>query len=472
VGFNLNGILGVWATSADNNSIVESMADALKHRGNLRRVESITGEKGGSVTLGCIWHEGTVKEFVRTRTTSVVVNGSFYETRSGTSAGRVLRRAGSVSALAAVSEATREIGGFAGLVGQRDRLFAFRDINGLKPLYLAHSPRLTAFASERKALWRVGFKRPEPVTPGSTIGLTRDGIAKRRIVQFSRPRERKVSFKQASDTVLRLLSTSIRRITRRAGKVCVAFSGGLDSALTAALATEAGVEIEAVSVGLAGSPEILTVEKFADQLGLPIRVETFQADSIEEYVRRVLWLIEEPNMMKLSVAIPLHWAAMVAARHGYDTILCGQGSDELYGGYSKYANTLGLRGREALRNQLYTSVIESSTVNYERDDQATSLFPVELRTPFADPDLIEFSLTIPSEFKVRDGTDVTRKWVLREVARKAEVPEDIVWRRKKAIQHGTGVEKAILKLAKRSGLKPEEYLHTTFRQVGMMESIP
>jgi len=52
------------------------------------------------------------------------------------------------------------------------------------------------------------------------------------------------------------------------------------------------------------------------------------------------------------------------------------------------------------------------------------------------------------------------------------VPEDIVWRRKKAIQHGTGVEKAIIKLAKSRGLKPEEYLSKTFREVSMMESIP
>jgi asparagine synthase (glutamine-hydrolysing) len=117
-------------------------------------------------------------------------------------------------------------------------------------------------------------------------------------------------------------------------------------------------------------------------------------------------------------------------------------------------------------------VIESSRVNYERDDQATSPFPVELRTPFADPDLIKFSLTIPSEFKVKDGDDVTRKWVLRDVARRVGVPEDIVWRRKKAIQHGTGVEKAIIKLAKSRGLRPDEYLSSTFEDVRRMESMP
>jgi asparagine synthase (glutamine-hydrolysing) len=242
--------------------------------------------------------------------------------------------------------------------------------------------------------------------------------------------------------------------------------------LTAAVAIKLGVTVEGISVGLPGSPEIMSVEKFADKMGLRITLETFASDSLEEYVRRVLWLIEEPNMMKLSVAIPLHWAAKVAAERGYETMLCGQGSDELYGGYNKYAATLRLRGRKALSDQLYESVIDSSKVNYERDDQATSPFAIELRTPFADPDLIRFSLTIPSEFKVKDGNDEIRKWILRDVARGVGLPEDIVWRRKKAIQHGTGVEKAIIKLAKAHGQGPEEYLSKTFQEVKMMETMP
>jgi asparagine synthase (glutamine-hydrolysing) len=270
----------------------------------------------------------------------------------------------------------------------------------------------------------------------------------------------------------RFVARSIKRITHFNGKIAVAFSGGLDSAVTAAVAKKVGVELEAVSVGLSGSSELSTVEKFAKELGVPITVETFTPDSLEEYIRRVIWLIEEPNLMKVSVAIPLHWAAKVAARRGCGLMLCGQGSDELYGGYYKYARTLDNKGRGALAAELYRSVIESSEVNYERDDQATSPFPIELRTPFADPDLIRFSLTIPSAFKVKEGNDQTRKWVLRNVAKMFGVPDDMVWRRKKAIQHGTGVENAIRKLGKSHGLTADEFLAKTYEEVKRMESMP
>jgi asparagine synthase (glutamine-hydrolysing) len=300
----------------------------------------------------------------------------------------------------------------------------------------------------------------------------RTKIVTKQIVRFTASQERKISLEEASSALRRLLSASVRRITSRAKRICVAFSGGLDSAVTAVMAKSLGVELEAISVGLEGSPEISSAERFADQLDLPITIERFNPASLEEYVKRVLWLIEEPNLMKLSVAIPLHWAAMVAAQRGYRIMLCGQGSDELYGGYSKYAATLRTKGRGAMKAQLYRSVIESSLVNYERDEQATSPYPIELRTPFSDQELIKFSLSIPSEFKVKDGEDVTRKWVLRDVAKRVGVSEEIVWRRKKAIQHGTGVEKAILKLAKSAGLRPDEYLSKSFADVIEMDSMP
>jgi asparagine synthase (glutamine-hydrolysing) len=277
---------------------------------------------------------------------------------------------------------------------------------------------------------------------------------------------------RASPLLVGLLRKSIQRTVKNNNGVAVAFSGGLDSSLTAALAKETGVSVELVTVGLPGAVELSSAEGYAKQIGLPLTMETFSPDSLAEYLRRVVWLIEEPNLMKVSIAIPLHWAAEVAARRGYRVVLCGQGSDELYGGYYKYAKTLDSRGRRALESELYRSVVESYIVNYERDDQATAPFGVELRSPFTDSDVIRFSLTIPSELKVKRGNDLMRKWALRTVGQNLGLPNEIAWRRKKAIQHGTGVEHAILKLAKREGLMPDAYLERIRAEVMTVESMP
>jgi len=281
-----------------------------------------------------------------------------------------------------------------------------------------------------------------------------------------------MTMEYAAAHLKRLLQRSITSITANVDRVAVAFSGGLDSAITALLAKQANLEVELVSTGLRDCTELQTVEKYAKALDLPISIETYDADSLEHFIRRIVWLIEEHDLMKVSIAIPLHWAALLAARRRHSVMLCGQGSDELYGGYYKYARILDNEGRRAALSALYRSIIEAPQVNYERDEQATCPAGVELRTPFANLDVIDFSFRIPLEFKVRIGNDQVRKWVLRTVALKAGLPEEMVWRRKKAIQHGTGVENAIRRLARKQKLTTDEYLTKVSNEISKLGEMP
>jgi len=420
-------------------------------------------------TIGCSSNDSLESHFLDSPDRALVLDGSFFQRQNHVRFAHESMKEHSVRE--AVSNLMAEPGEFAALGKLRNRLFAFRDPNGLKPLYFASSRRGVAFASERKALWKIGLRNARRLEPGYLHSVGKSGTKRTRIAPIKRLKERAITFEQATSQLTRLLQSSILRVTCGIDRVAVAFSGGLDSAVTAALA-KGNSKVELVSVGLSGSPELLTVEKYARELNLPISVESFEANSLESYVRRIVWLIEEPNLMKVSVAVPLHWAAMIAAKRGYGVMLCGQGSDELYGGYYKYARTLDTRGRSTLVNELHRSVIEAAQVNYERDEQATAPFGVELRTPFADLDVISFSLTIPSEYKVKTGNDITRKWVLRSVGRELGLPEDIAMKRKKAIQHGTGVENAIRRLAKSQNLTVDAYLAKIHTEVKDLESMP
>lgn len=459
--------------SGNPRELLDEMLLALKHRGTQTKTALLDVNAPFEASIGCASHTNPAAQLAESEKVTLVLEGSVFDVPRDQQVEQMRKRFANNSPMKAIAgQMATEPAAIACLCFRRKRLYAFRDLNGLKPLYYSRSRSIVALASERKALWRIGLNKPERILPGHLYTVNRLRVSKTRVAALPQPREKRMTISQATTDLKRLLMRSIKRITKDVDRVAVAFSGGLDSTVAAWLAKQANVEVELISVGLSGSPELQTAEKFASTLDLQVTLEPFSLDSLEEYVRRIVWLIEEPNLMKVSIAIPLHWAAKVAAQRGHRIMLCGQGSDELYGGYYKYARTLDARGHRALVTELNRSVIQSAEVNYERDEQATAPFNVELRTPFADLDIIRFSMTIPSDFKVKPGNDLTRKWVLRNVAKELGVPEEMVWRRKKAIQHGTGVENAIRKLAKAQGVTSDDYLLRIQEDVIEMESMP
>ena len=449
----------------DVKDLVNDMLSALKHRGSNDFILAYSNERP-QLGLGYASNNPR-KGFLESKLATVALDGIFFERNQRGQAQIALHKS-----LERFNSITKIPGAFAEVSMRSNTLSAVRDPIGLKPLYYSNKSDVTAIASERKALWRIGHTRTERILPGYLYTVKSQGLTRKCLFRFPRPHARSMTMNYAATRLKRVLQQSIRLITSDVDRVAVAFSGGLDSAITALLAKQANLEVELISTGLEGSSELQTVEKYAKALDLPITIETYDADSLGYFIRRVLWLIEEPDLMKVSIAIPLHWASTLAARRGHSVMLCGQGSDELYGGYYKYARILDNEGKSALVSALYRSIIEAPQVNYERDEQATCPSGVDLRTPFANLDVIDFSFRIPLEFKVKTGNDLVRKWVLREAARKAGLSEDIVWRRKKAIQHGTGVENAIRKLAKSQSTTTDGYLANVSEAISSLRTMP
>ena len=460
----MTAIAAVYADrTSDIKALLTDMLCAMKHRGSNRVEIGCTSDRSG---VG-FTSNNPAGGFLESRRSVMSLDGIFFHrTQRGQAR---LARAESSGNFASIMETP---GAFAAVSSKLNDLSAVRDPIGLRPLYYSRKLGVTAMASERKALWRIGHTSTERILPGYLYTSSSRGLSKKSLFRFLRPSTEAMTLDYAAARLKRLLQRSTRLITADLHRVAVAFSGGLDSAVTALLAKQANLEVELLSTGLRGSTELQTVEKYAKALDLPISIQTYEPDSLDPFIRRIIWLIEEHDLMKVSIAIPLHWTAMLAAQRGHSVMLCGQGSDELYGGYYKYAKILDNEGRRALASSLYRSIIEAPQVNYERDEQATRPSGVDLRTPFANLEVIDFSFRIPLEFKVKTGNDLIRKWVLRSAAVKAGLPDELVWRRKKAIQHGTGVENAIRKLARKQKLTTDEYLANVSKSICRQQEMP
>lgn len=322
-----------------------------------------------------------------------------------------------------------------------------RDPIGLVPLYIGESESLIAAASNRRMLWSLGLEA-KPLKPGHIARISPKGLEVEQVKTLEQPKAESMSMREAVEQLDKAMRSSVERRVRGLRRVCVAFSGGLDSSVIAKYLDLAGVDVELLSVGLEGSKDLEAAAEAAEHLGLPIRVESYGLGDVEEALDEVLWSVEEADPVKVSIALPLYWCARLAVEEGVRTLFVGQGSDEIFAGYRRYLDLYASIGDE-VRHQLFRDVAESYEVNFARDYKVCMDQGVEMRAPYTDLEVIELGLSIPIRLKLsRDGW---RKLILRRLAETLGLPGSIAWRRKRAIQYSTKVSTALRKMAKRYG---------------------
>ena len=337
-----------------------------------------------------------------------------------------------------------------------------RDPFGTRPLYYGENSRFIAVASEKKALWKLGIEA-EFIPPGTIAVISRDGIKLKKARSFTEI-TLKDAAEEAAKTIQRLIFEAVKERILDLDKFAVAFSGGLDSSLLALTAKKCGFTPQLISVGLEGRKETEEAVSSAEELGLPIKLKIFNEQDVEAVIPKVLWIIEEPDPVKLSIAIPLFFAAKTVSENGLRVMLAGQGSDELFAGYKKYLQIYSEKGEKAVYAALREDFLNCYRTNFERDEKVCAFHKLELRLPYADWELSNYALNLPPRLKITLETG-QRKTVLRKAAEKLGLPASIAYKPKKAIQYATGVASILKKIAKRNGLSLQKYVEKVFTEI-------
>jgi asparagine synthase (glutamine-hydrolysing) len=344
------------------------------------------------------------------------------------------------------------------------RVLVGRDTVGTCPLYFGESKDFCAMASERRALRRVGIVKIDCFPPGTVALVDKTGFHFKTAKIIALPPKQRMAGSNAASLLETALLQSTKERVSDVEEVVVAFSGGIDSSLIALLAKLCKVRTHLVYVTLEDERETVFVRQAAETLGLPLHIAEYTLKDVAEVLPKVLWLIEEPNPVNASIAIPVFWVAEQASKLGLRVLLAGQGADELFGGYRRYIDNLMSEGVVNLRRQLYDDVVSLHETNFQRDSKVCAFHQVELRTPFSDLEVIELALRIPVEMKIASPMDRLRKGILRQTASNLGIPDFIAEKPKRAIQYATGVNNAIRKLAKRERLTMRGYVEKLFAE--------
>ncbi len=326
-----------------------------------------------------------------------------------------------------------------------------RDPLGVKPLYWITDEGCTVFASELRAFDDEDRPHVTAFPPGCLWtpagGIVRFADAVPMEVRPARRAQEESWDAAVLDEVRAAVIAGVRRRMMSDVGVGVFLSGGLDSALVAAIAAREaharGEQIPTFAVGTPGSSDLIAARRVAEHIGSDHHEIIVSAEEIGEALNEAVEVIEHFDPALVRSAVPNLLLAREASKT-VKVVLTGEGADELFAGYS-YVHTEEFADPDVLHAELVRSLEQLHGLNLQRCDRTTMFYGLEAREPFLDADLVRCALTLPPEWKQRPGGRM-EKALLRE-AFTGWLPEDLLWRTKEQFGDGSGAGTVLAELA-------------------------
>ncbi len=238
------------------------------------------------------------------------------------------------------------------------------------------------------------------------------------------------------EELLSRLTGSLEVLSKR--RTAVLFSGGLDSTLLTALAKPLS-ELRLYTVGYPGSHDLEAGRKGAEELGLPWEPVLIDDGMLRKAIVRIRDGLGVTDPVTISFEVPL---CIVCAKVPEEVLLSGQGADELFGGYARYASMKPAELDEARAEDVQRLLFEG----FLREVRMAHSFRKTLVCPYLDLQVIDAALSIPSAelFGELGNKQPLRRLAMDMGLGSAKAP-------KKAAQYGSGVMKVMKRMAAAEG---------------------
>lgn len=377
------GICGI--TNFDRQTmdcdIVVRMRDVMRHRGpdgaGLFAAECAVL---GHVRLSIIDVEGSRQPLSNEdETVWVTFNGEIYNYRELrehlVGKGHVFRTSGDTETLVHLYEeyGLEMVGHLQGMFAfgiwdaKRRRLLLARDRMGIKPLYYSRCGGDFVFASEPKAFFQHPGIAPRPsaeaiwhyltfrsvpapatffegickVRPGHLVTVTDNGLVDRpywdiplRTPDVHRGGTKPADIEAQTES---LLKTAVQRRLISDVPLGAFLSGGVDSSLIVAMMSMlTNAPVRTYSVGFRDTTwsELPHARVVAQKYRTDHHELVLEEDGFADHLEKLAWIRDSP--LSEPADVPLYLLSKMA-RQDVKVLLSGEGSDELFGGYPKYA---------------------------------------------------------------------------------------------------------------------------------------
>lgn len=318
-----------------------------------------------------------------------------------------------------------------------DIIYAVRDKYGVRPLYYATLDNMYIFASELKMINDLNVKSVNHHLPG-TITEFQQGILHSSYSYSSiTPSVVPTTMEELYTTIHDKLYHCVKqRVLTTERPIACLLSGGLDSSIVTALVKrirdELGVTepLETYSIGLEGAEDLKYATIMADFLGTKHTNIIVTEDDFFNAIPEVIYNLESYDTTSVRATTGNYLVCKeISKRSKAKVVFNGDGSDEVTGGYlymKKCPDAIEFdKECRRLVNDIYL-------FDALRSDKGPSSNGLEARTPFLDPEFVDWYLTIDPAIRF---TPHCEKLLLRK-AFESYLPLVIANRTKEAFSDG------------------------------------
>ena len=226
-------------------------------------------------------------------------------------------------------------------------------------------------------------------------------------------------------------------------KIGIAFSGGVDSTLISKILSDMNYDITLLTIGFVDSHDILFSKQVNEHLEYSHHILEIDPNTFVDISTKIYDTIKTENLSWNENCIAFYYVAKLAKSLELDTVITANGIDELFCGYNAYREAF-LKGEDEIYNVM-NSKLDNELKMMKAVNLVASEFKVNILQPLLSYDFISYAKTIPLSEKINDSEDLYRKHIIRNLAKKVDVPELSYNKRKKALQYGSKIHKALMK---------------------------
>ena len=244
--------------------------------------------------------------------------------------------------------------------------------------------------------------------------------------------------------LIEALFVTVTENLRGINKIGIAFSGGIDSTLLAMICKNMNIDTTLFTVGFPDSNDIEFSKSISHKINMNHKISEIDKGDLAVITKKIKNEISCSNTSHIENCIAFSYIAKLASKNDTSVVLTANGFDELFCGYNNFRFIFN-QGSDTINKTIESKILNELELTNEIK-QVAKEYRVSILQPFLSKGFISVAMKFPIYNKIVSNDDVLRKHIIRKIALSFDLPPEVIFRRKKAIQYGSLIHKYYKKI--------------------------